>query len=838
MEVMKPRMNSGFRLSKRPAAINRFQIVIAMLAAFFLSQPLIEVNAQSEGQKRPAQKLVVKVVDETGVAVSDARLILKQSATQLVVRGQTDAGGIYEFSSLDPDSYELRIEKKGFYASTTADFRVVETQTLEVTIYHQQEIAETVDVKVSPPAIDPEETALSQTVTSREILTLPYPSTRDYRKALPLIPGVLADTSDQIHLGGSATYQVLDELDGFNIRHPVSGLLELRLSPDVLRTIDVQTSRLSAEHGKGSGGILRLTTGMGDDRYRFSATNFLPSFQNTRGLNISDWTPRATFSGPLRKKKAWFYNGVGAVYKLEIVPQLPSNADRTTSLLVHNLLKGQVNLSQRHILTTSFLINSSNTRRNGLSQFNPAETTTTLDESAYLVSLKEQFYSANGGLVEVGFAVNQFHSAEQPMGDLPFRLTPAGPSGNFFRTSAATTRRFQWIGNFSLPSVRSHEIKFGIDLDLITLDQSVARRPIFIERRDGTVAREIAFTGGTASRRRNFESSAYVQDRWSISKSLLLEAGVRFDRDTIIKRLSVSPRLGATYLVRGRGNSKLSGGIGLYYDATNLDFVSRSLMEQRVDQFYAADGTPAGPPLATFFQVNEKNLKVPRYLNWSVGLEQELPGETYLGIEFMQKHGRNVFAFFNVDGTGHSGGGFSLGNARRDGYDGLQVTLRRAFKDNYSMLVSYIRSRARADAVFEPSIDNPVFAQQAGGPLPWDTPNRLIFWGWVPLIKKFDLAYSLDWRNGFPFSVVNEQQQLVGTPNSRRFPAYFTLNPHVERRFSLLGQYLALRAGFNNVTNRQNPSLVNNNIDSPQFLTFGGTQHRAFTGRIRFLGRK
>src|ERR1043166_572885 len=104
--------------------------------------------------------------------------------------------------------------------------------------------------------------------------------------------------------------------------------------------------------------------------------------------------------------------------------------------------------------------------------------------------------------------------------------------------------------------------------------------------------------------------------------------------------------------------------------------------------------------------------------------------------------------------------------------------------------------------------------------------------------KKFDFVYSLDWRTGFPFSVVNQQQQLVGALNSRRFPDYFTLNTHLERRFTLFSYILALRAGFNNVTNRQNPTVVNNNLDSPQFLTFGGTEHRVFTGRIRFIGRK
>ena len=136
------------------------------------------------------------------------------------------------------------------------------------------------------------------------------------------------------------------------------------------------------------------------------------------------------------------------------------------------------------------------------------------------------------------------------------------------------------------------------------------------------------------------------------------------------------------------------------------------------------------------------------------------------------------------------------------------------------------------------SLDNVIFAQQAGGPLPWDSPNRLLSWGWMPLIKKFDLAYSFDWRDGYPFNVVNQEQELVGAPNAQRFPAYFSLNLHIERRFRLLGIEWALRGGVNNITNRSNPTVVNNNVDSPQFLTYAGTQHRVFTARIRLLGRK
>jgi len=815
---------------------------ISTLLSISANASAIVLTSQTASQVKSNYNLMVRITDENGVAVADALLVISQSATQTVARAATDAAGRHEFSLLNGGIYLLQIEKEGFYASKIADLQVPAESSLEVTLYHQQEIAETVNVYASPPAIDPTKTAIAATLTNREILALPYPSTRDYRKALPLIPGVLADASDQIHLGGSASSEIFDQLDGFNITQPANGLLALRVSPDALRAIDVQSSRLSAQYGKGSGGSLDLTTGMGDDRYRFSATNFIPSFQKQNGLNFSEWTPRAMFSGPLRKNKSWFFDAVDADIDLNIISELPKGADRNTSWRADNLLKTQFNLSERNILTMGFVINRFHSPHDGLSPFNPLETTANLRESAYLGTFKDQFYASNKALLEIGFAVNQFHDEEQPMGNLPYRITPEGNSGNFFKTAEATARRLQLISGLTLPEVRwhgQHEFKFGIDLDRTTDDQSASRRPIFILRENGTLSRQISFSGNSQFSRSNFEASGFAQDRWSISDRMLLEAGLRFDRDNIIRQASVSLRLAATYLVTRNANTKVSGGIGLYFDATNLDVISRPLTGMRIDQSYANDGTtPLGPPTVISFQVNEGSLRVPRFTNWSVGLEQKLPAKVFLDVEFLQKRGHDVLAYFNRAQLGQPSGVYELRNNRRDSYDGLQITVRHAFKGNYSMLASYTRSRAQASAVLEPDIDNPVFSPQAAGPLRWDAPHHFIGWGWLPLVKKFDFAYSLDWRTGFPFIVVNQEKQLVGAPGSSRFPTSFTLNTHFERRFRLLGYRLALRAGFNDVTNRHNPAVVNNNIDSPLFLSFSGTQHRAFTGRIRFLGRK
>jgi hypothetical protein len=171
------------------------------------------------------------------------------------------------------------------------------------------------------------------------------------------------------------------------------------------------------------------------------------------------------------------------------------------------------------------------------------------------------------------------------------------------------------------------------------------------------------------------------------------------------------------------------------------------------------------------------------------------------------------------------------------------VNLRRAFRHRYSVFGSYTRSSSRSNQVLDFNVDNPILSPQAAGPYPWDAPNRFLSWGLVPFFKlpvihELDIAYSLEARSGFPFNVTNDQGQLVGSPGALRFPSYFSLNLFVEKRFHAFGRYWALRGGFENITDHANPAVVNADINSTQFLTFSDFQGRAFTTRIRLLGKK
>ncbi len=831
-------------------------LLSAVFALLFVWQPATLAKpaaAPPQTLQAKSSHLVVTVVDETAVVVPSAVVILSPPGKQVPLRGSTNFAGRWEFADLAPGGYRLQVEKEGFYAVAINEVRVPETESLEVTLNHQQEYKETVHVIYSPPAIDPAQTATTENLSGAQVIQLPYPTTRDVRNALSLIPGVLPDINGdgQAHVAGAASNQVLYALDGFDISQPVRGLLDLRVSTDAVRSIDVESSRTSAQFGRGSAGVLNLETGMGDDHFRFFATDFIPSFQQRRGFNLQNATPRFTFSGPVSKGKAWFYEAVEGEYDLNIKPELPPGQDRDRFWRLSDLARVQLNLTSGNRLIGSFVVNRSHQDHTGLSITQPLSTTTDQTRSAYFVTVKDQANWGNGVLLEVGFGLLQFGADALPLGTLPYVQFPGTAAGNSYLTSNSTVRRFESLANLFLPPFKwhgRHQFTIGTNLERTNDRQFAIRQPFSIVSATGSLERSVSFTANPRFEQNLFAASGFAQDRWLVSDRLLLEPGVRFDADDILHRGLVSPRLAGTYMLTRNGETKASAGIGVYYDRTDLDLLTRALAGQRQDVFFAADGvTPLGPPVVTIFQADPRVLEEPRFLNWSVGLERKLPAAIYLKAEFLEKRGTHGFDYQNVnDVISPAGiptsGLFVLRNDRRDCYDGVTVSLQRTFKKSYPLLIAYTHSKAHSNAILDSTLDNPFFSQQLGGPLPWDAPDRVLSWGAAPFslprLGHYDLVFTFDWRTGYPFSLVNREQELVGLPDRARFPDYAALNVHVEKRFRLFGFEWAIRGGFNNVTSRKNPSAVNNNVDSPSFGQFGGFQHRAFTGRIRFLGRK
>lgn len=792
--------------------------------------------------KRSGTSLTVVVTDENNVVVPDVHIVLTDNTNPEVLQIHTDAAGRGHFYNLIPEHvFSLSADKENFYTAAQSDLRINGAQTLEIALAHVQELKETVNVTASAQDIDPTQTANTRTLGTPEIINIPYPTSRDIRNILPYLPQVVQDSTGQVHVAGADTYETTDVLDGFEITSPQSGILAMRFSADAVRQIDVQSSRVSTQFGKESGGIIDFTSGMGDDRLRFDATNFIPSFELYKGLDFDKWVPRATVSGPIVKGKAWFFDSADGEYDSNIYKGLPSGNDRDPLWRGSNLAKVQVNLRSTDILTFGLLNNIQDEDRQGLSLVVPSESTVQRDFSSYLADVKELHYFSGGALLETGFAWNAFddHYRPQP-GNAPFVITPNTAEGNYFETFHGTSRRAQGIANLSLkpiPGMGHHEVKVGSEVDQINFTDHYIDTPFSLLRSDSTLERVSALPPSTFINRNNFETSGYIEDRWTPLEHLLIQPGGRLDWDEIVRRPLFSPRIAGTYML---GKTKISGGIGLYYERTHLDYIARAMTGPRLDTYYDNTGTiPLGPPLVTNFFVNESLLEEPRFLNWSVQVEHEFPAKVFGGVEYLQKTGNDGFIFQNLNTSSILSGNYELTNTRVDHYESLQFTARKHFSGDYNMFLSYTRSYAHSNAVVDYSLDNPIFSPQMGGPLPWDVPNKLISWGWFPTpFKRWDFVYAIDYHSGFPWTAVNENQQIVGAANSHRFPAYASLNPGLEVRFTFRGYALALRGVVENVTDRQNPFFVVNDVNATNFGTFGGFAGRSLTARIRFLGRK
>ncbi len=244
--------------------------------------------------------------------------------------------------------------------------------------------------------IESSQTVSQERLTGMDIINVPYPSSHDYRNALNYIPTVFVDPYAQVHVAGSQTYQTVTVLDGLNVTQPSNGQLLLHVSTDAFRSIRVEASRYSAEFGKGSGGVILLETGIGDDHYRFIATDFIPSWQNKKGWKFDQFNPRLTLSGPIVKGKIWFFDALDGVYQNLIVTELPDDQNQDVVTRLGNLAKVQANLSSRNILTTSFNLNEYHDQHAGLSPQNPQASTPAVGQPAYQGGMKDQHYFAGG----------------------------------------------------------------------------------------------------------------------------------------------------------------------------------------------------------------------------------------------------------------------------------------------------------------------------------------------------------------------------------------------------------------------------------------------------------
>lgn len=184
---------------------------------------------------------------------------------------------------------------------------------------------------------------------------------------------------------------------------------------------------------------------------------------------------------------------------------------------------------------------------------------------------------------------------------------------------------------------------------------------------------------------------------------------------------------------------------------------------------------------------------------------------------------------------------YLLGNEGTSRYREFQLAARYRFQAHHDLFFAYTRSLAAGDLNtlndYIGNLRNPVIRANEYSRLPFDAPNRFLSWGDIGLPFKLTATPALDWHTGFPYSLLNEDQNFIGKRNAAgRFPDFFSLDMQVTKGFTVpfRGKEYTARIGVKvfNITNHFNPRDVQNNIASAQLGTFYNSVSRTLRMKL------
>jgi hypothetical protein len=476
-----------------------------------------------------------------------------------------------------------------------------------------------------------------------------------------------------------------------------------------------------------------------------------------------------------------------------------------------------------------------------LNTFNPQEVTPNFKQRGFLVAISDRLILSGKSLLESSFSIKEFDADVFPSsGNATMDLAPNVNSGNFFNHQVRRSKRYQALEtySFSPPNLTSsHSIKLGGGVSYLTFEGHNTSNSVRILRANGTRSQQLNFVGSGQLSRNKTEFFSYFEDKWIVNRRLTLEYGVRYDRDDVIHENNISPRLGFAFLPLVDGRTIIRGGIGVFYDDINLNIATFSQLQERVLTRFALDGLQlVGNPELQRFQYTGPQFRTPRSVNWNIELDREWLKNLFIRLAYQERKASREFVLNPIDSqSGETILG--LDNSGSSRYREFQVTTRYRFRERDEFTAAYVRSSARGDLndfnSYFSNFENPIIQTNERTRLPWDAPNRFIFWGQFHVKYGVTLAPVLDIRTGFPYSIIDEDRDFVGPRNlAGRYPSFTSVDLQILKSVSLPGRFSKYRVELGlkvfNLTNHFNPITVHSNVDDPQYGLFFGNYGRRF----------
>jgi outer membrane receptor protein involved in Fe transport len=587
-------------------------------------------------------KIAGVVTDASGAALATASITVKGPALMADRTSPAQGDGSYLFDLLPPGTYELITTARGF--QTLRQTGIVINAGFTATVNSRLQVGQvqqTVTVS-GEPVVDVQTIQTATTFTQQ--LLQDIPAGRDPWSTVAQMPGVTSTTFDvggnqsmqqsamQVH--GSTPAEQVFSFNGLDLNWPGAngGYTQFYTDHDSFEEFQVVAD--NAPSSVSIGGVyMNMVTKSGSNTlhgqaamyYATAATQASPVAPTFNGTPIPaastiflDRDTTIGLGGPIVKDKWWLY---GSYRRYDVDLSILSVLDQAGNPApdinhqTNTALRSDWQLGQKNRLGLVWLYNEQNRffRRDTAYSFVSKEASWLQIEPAYILQALWTSQISNNFLLDVraGYNKEVFPLGYQPtVGPNDFTRqdvdlsTETGAAPNSFVNPAWVLKFSAGASYYKGSLAGTHNFKFGFELgDNYNPSIYKVNQGINAQYKSGVPFQVVAYGTPVSFKTYFHDTSAYLQDAWTLKRRFTLNLGLRYDRFTsfypkevsdpnltfpdlfppttvpasgnLISWNTISPRLGLAVDLTGKGTSVLRIGYGRYYKMEGTGLVDQ-----------------------------------------------------------------------------------------------------------------------------------------------------------------------------------------------------------------------------------------------------------------------
>lgn len=787
----------------------------------------------------------------TGHVVDTSRGALPGTTVTLTANGAaaepifqvTDEAGRFVFAGVPAGLYSVTFSMPGFAEKKLSAVVLPSTETLTIEL-RIGGFEERVTVVADSAQTDVRAAAGRSEIQEDVLRSVPLARDR-FEDALPLVPGVVRGPDGLLNMKGARAHESSTLVNGLNVSDPVTGHSAVRLPLEAVETLKVHTGVYSAAFGNGTGGVTDVVTRPGTDNVTVQVQNFFPRLRikegSIRGLDA--FTPRVRVAGPIRGGKLWFANSFNYRFARSRVDELqPLDASEQIVESVDALAQIDYAASTSHHMRLIALVTPSNIDNVNIDTLHPYDATPDMKQRGWNASVADNQTIGSRLTLSSSLSIKQFDVAVRPKHNAPSQVQVNGVAGNYFNRFDRNSRRYDagsTLGATVDDRWGSHLLNIGGQLAYASYDGIDESLPVIVLGADGAPLRRIDFIGSPAVASSKNEEAAFVEDDWSVNRNLTLHAGVRYGHDSLSDDHTFAPRFDASVVPFAGRNTVVKAGIGQFHGKLPLGadgFAGRQ--RRRVTDLDGSAFAPLGDGRSVVLEnrLDAGGLRTPTTTTWNVELDHEIASDLLARVAYRRSSGSQQLVVDAIPGQALMLSSSGSSRARE-----FEATIRRRFTTLGEVNVSYVRSKAEGDlndyvALFG-DVRDAIILPNHYGRQPFDVPNRFLLWGIVHFPYQVMVSPTVEYRDGFPYTIVDQTQSVVGSRNNdARYPRLFTLDMAVTKDVRLTKNQRA-RVGVQvfNLTDHFNPRDVQNNTGSAAYGSYANNADRHIRAKFTLL---